>query len=78
MRDFFAVVGDALGVIPKEHALHARVEAIRNTAAYTPPECRVGNWRQLINLLESELPSPHGPDAEAWMLTLSQIMTGKK
>ena len=77
MRDFDAVMGDAIGVIPQGHPLRTQLCKALNDSHYNPPEARQLDWRKATWIINDHFKSS-GPVAvrdpvDDWEATLLRV-----
>ena len=74
-RSITTVIDAILREIPGEYEqLVGRIGSIKDSALYTAPEDMHTRWRQLYNVLESNL----GNSNEDWVKDIRNILSGRE
>jgi hypothetical protein len=69
------VLNRVITLIPgKECELLARLEAVKESCFYTPPECMGNMWRRVASVLEAAIPFP---PKETWHRAVFKEFTTK-
>lgn len=75
-RDPVAVINAILAKVPAGFGSVARrLENVREASAYRPPDGQWPTWRDISDVLNSELPFPPVDD---WQKDVFRIVTGKE